>query len=116
MGIMANLAAKTEIKNRDQILALTRADNPRSDVRPLVQICHIIVEDHNGIFIVTSNGGFGIYRCQGWWWIRAIPPQLYQDLIRGAPYAPLQLRSIEPQPLISYSVGISGMAGLLSSL
>lgn len=114
MGMLANMAARSEIKNRDRILAYVREFNPRAYVGPLLLPCHIITEVHNGVFAQTTNNeGVGFYRCQGYWWGRSISPAEFHGL-RGpdSGWWLTKVTSAQPNPemIAPISVGLAGFA------
>lgn len=68
MGFLANAAAKSEIKVRDQVLSLVRAARPDFAVGSVLLPCHIVDEAHNGFFVDTGAIALGVFRCQLHWW------------------------------------------------
>ena len=83
MGFFANLAAKSEMKVRDQVLECF--EELSSEIGMEIQCgnvllpCHIISEVHNGFFLSHADLWVGIFRCQDHWWLY----ELDQEFISG---------------------------------
>lgn len=85
MGFWANMAAKSEMKVRDQVLTLIHTNAPEIDAGNVNLPCHIISEVHNGFYLSYDSLIVGVFRCQSHWWMY----ELTVDSLDG-------LRSPEP--------------------
>lgn len=113
MGMLANAAARSEMKNRERILAYIREVNPNARIGVLPLPCHIITEVHNGFYVTSSEGCIGFYRCQGYWWGRDVAPAQFLGL-----HGPESTRWLigmaasdpPPSPIAPISIGLRGIA------
>jgi hypothetical protein len=96
MGILANLAARSEMKSRTLILDFMRQVRDDWEVGPVLMPCHIINEVHNGIYMTTARNQVGMYRCQGYWWGYEVESEMLNGL-RG-PNALAWLRELQAAP------------------
>lgn len=102
MGFFANLAAKSEMRVRDQILECFEelASEHQLDIQfgNVLLPCHIISEAHNGFFLSYNGQWIGIFRCQDHWWLY----ELNQELVEGlrSPNSELWLNKLKTFPPI----------------
>jgi hypothetical protein len=112
MGLMANIAARAQIKMRDQILE--EMDNVAPDMPkgaiPLP--CHIIDEVHNSFWLAQEEAFVGVYLCQDVWWARALTKPQLERLRSPKPESTLKtLKNASPQEIgpVSKTTAILGM-------
>lgn len=84
MGFFANMAAKSEIKLRDQVLTTlidfsTEVSIEISTGNVLLP-CHIIPEVHNGFYVQYEESTIGVFRCQNHWWLYELDDQAIEGL------------------------------------
>lgn len=84
MGFFANLAAKSEMKLRDQVLTCFEefSNEIEMDIATgnVLLPCHIITEAHNGLFVQYDKETVGVFRCQNHWWLYELDEETVQGL------------------------------------
>lgn len=84
MGFFANMAAKSEIKLRDQVLTCFSDFSKELDMEistgNVLLPCHIISEVHNGFYVQYEDLTIGVYRCQNHWWLHELDDEVIEGL------------------------------------
>lgn len=96
MGILANLAARSEMKSRTLILDYMRQVRGDWEVGPVLMPCHIIDEAHNGIYMSTASNQIVMYRCQGYWWGYEVESEMLDGL--RSPNSVAWLSELQAEP------------------
>ena len=95
MSFFARMAAKSEIRVRDLLIA--RVHNAANRLGQTVKcgqvelICPFVAEQHNGFFVSGSSAAFGLLRCKGSWWLFPAPESSREALESGESLAGLSL-------------------------
>jgi hypothetical protein len=114
MGLFANMAAKSEMKVRDQVLGLVRDFRPDYSCGNVLLPCHIIEETHNGFYVDSGNMMVAIFRCQLHWWGREID----SDTLTGlqSPLSREYLRTVSSIPPTDMGPLLGGVVEFAATL
>ena len=84
VGFFANMAAKSEMKLRDQVLTCFDEFSDEFEMKistgNVLLPCHIISEAHNGFFVEYEDELVGVFRCQNHWWLHELDAETVQGL------------------------------------
>jgi hypothetical protein len=98
MGFFENMAAKSEMRTRELMLGWMREVSPDIPTGNVLLPCHIIDEVHNGFYVDHGVSAIGFYRCQDFWWGRALTPKELDRLRSPAPESVMKkLQESSPQ-------------------
>lgn len=84
MGFFANMAAKSELKLRDQVLSTFIDFSSEVGIEistgNVLLPCHIIPEVHNGFYVQYEETTIGVFRCQNHWWLYELDDEVIEGL------------------------------------
>ena len=99
MSFFARMAAKSEIRVRDLLIA--RVHNAANRLGESVKcgqvelVCPFVAEQHNGFFVSGPSAAFGMLRCKGYWWLFPAPDDSREALESGEAFVGLSLSCLK---------------------